>query len=123
LTTWVTFVPCFIWIFAGAPYVERLRSNVRLSAALAAVTAAVVGVIANLALWFAQHYLFRVNIKASGAVFAFDWPLLASIDWAAAALSILAIAALFHFKQSPFRVLAGCALLGIMFRLIVAGNI
>src|SRR3546814_13705484 len=55
LTTWVTFVPCFLWIFAGAPYVERLRENKALSAALAAIPAAVVGVILNLALWFAIH--------------------------------------------------------------------
>jgi chromate transporter len=117
LTTWVTFVPCFIWIFAGAPYVERLRSNIRLSAALAAVTAAVVGVIANLALWFAQHYLFRINMKATGDLWAFDRPIWSSIDWTALVLSAIAMIALLHFKQSPFRVLAGCALLGVILRL------
>src|SRR5690606_13055315 len=58
LTTWLTFMPCFLWIFAGAPFVERLRSNRALSAALAAITAAVVGVILNLAVWFAIHTLF-----------------------------------------------------------------
>jgi chromate transporter len=57
-TTWVTFAPCFLWIFAGAPYVERLRAHAALSSALAAITAAVVGVVANLALWFAVHFLF-----------------------------------------------------------------
>jgi chromate transporter len=59
LTTWVTFLTCFLWIFLGAPFVERLRHQRRLAAALAAITAAVVGVIANLALWFALHYWFR----------------------------------------------------------------
>ncbi len=58
LTTWVTFVPCFLWIFLGAPYVERLRSNRALSGALAAITAAVVGVILNLAVWFGLHVIF-----------------------------------------------------------------
>src|SRR6185295_7098014 len=58
LTVWVTFVPCFLWIFLGAPYIETLRGNLPLASALAAITAAVVGVIANLALWFAIHVLF-----------------------------------------------------------------
>src|SRR5690606_15237842 len=58
LTLWVTFAPCFLWIFLGAPYVEALRGNRRLSAALSTITAAVVGVIANLAIWFALHVLF-----------------------------------------------------------------
>src|SRR3546814_14984995 len=62
LTTWVTFVPCFLWIFAGAPFVERLRGNPALSAALTAITAAVVGVILNLAIWFAIPTLFRQEI-------------------------------------------------------------
>ena len=76
LTVWVTFVPCFLWIFLGAPYIEALRGNVALASALAAITAAVVGVIANLALWFATHVLFaqarrawpaRAGIAAPGA--------------------------------------------------------
>jgi chromate transporter len=58
ITTWVTFVPCFLWIFLGAPHIEQLRGNERLSAALSAVTAAVVGVILNLAVWFGLHALF-----------------------------------------------------------------
>ncbi len=71
LTVWVTFVPCFVFIFLGAPYVERLRGNKSLSAALTAVTAAVVGVIANLALYFAVHTLFAetrtIDVGAAGA--------------------------------------------------------
>ncbi len=63
VTVWVTFIPCFIWIFLGAPFMEVLRGNVRMSGALAAVTAAVVGVIANLSLWFASHVLFAEQVS------------------------------------------------------------
>ena len=63
LTTWVTFVPCFLWIFLGAPFIERLRGNAALSGALSAITAAVVGVILNLAIWFALHVLFRTVVE------------------------------------------------------------
>ena len=79
--TWVTFVPSFIWIFLGAPYVERLRQNRYLSAALAMVTAAVVGVIANLALWFALHVLFRDVSEVSFGIATLTWP-----DWRSADL-------------------------------------
>src|SRR5262245_41232424 len=75
ITVWVTFVPCFLWIFLGAPYVERLRGNRALAGALAAITAAVVGVIANLALWFALHVLFaRVDTWTLAAVVRFELP-------------------------------------------------
>ncbi|WP_204292528.1 chromate transporter, partial [Klebsiella pneumoniae] len=63
LATWVTFVPCFLWIFLGAPFIERMRGNRALAGALAAVTAAVVGVVLNLAVWFAIHTLFRETWK------------------------------------------------------------
>src|SRR5437660_2280157 len=62
LTTWVTFVPCFLWIFMGAPYIEKLRGNTALNAALSAITAAVVGVILNLAIWFAIHTVFHETV-------------------------------------------------------------
>jgi chromate transporter len=117
LTTWVTFVPCFIWIFAGAPYIERLRNNVALSAALAAITAAIVGVILNLAFWFAQHFLFAKNLPAVTALFAFDVPVWGSFDWAAGLLSVAAMIALLRFKASPFAVIAGCAIIGIIVKL------
>ena len=65
LTTWVTFVPCFLWIFLGAPYVETLRGNKGLAGALGAITAAVVGVILNLSIWFALHTLFRRDLRRS----------------------------------------------------------
>ncbi|MFX9638784.1 chromate transporter, partial [Acinetobacter baumannii] len=63
LATWVTFTPCFLWIFAGAPYIERLRGNRALAGALSAITAAVVGVILNLSIWFALHTLFRQTFE------------------------------------------------------------
>jgi chromate transporter len=105
LTVWVTFVPCFLWIFLGAPYVEKLRGNLALSSALAAITAAVVGVIANLALWFATHVLFA-TVAASGI------PALASIRWVSAALTAAALLMMFVLNWSLARVLALSVLLG-----------
>src|SRR3989441_383022 len=85
LATWVTFTPCFLWIFLGAPFIERLRGNKALSAALSAITAAVVGVILNLAIWFAVNTVFRQVQPVRGYGFAFDAPVLSSVDpWALA---------------------------------------
>jgi chromate transporter len=109
----VTFVPCFLWIFAGAPFVERLRANRALAAALAAVTAAVVGVILNLALWFAVHALFaRVRDVAVGPA-RVELPVLASLDPAALVLALAAIVAIFRFRAGVLPVLAACAAAGI----------
>jgi chromate transporter len=112
LTTWVTFVPCFLWIFVGAPFVERLRANRALSAALAAITAAVVGVILNLAVWFAVHALFG-KVEERGSV---DVPVWSSVDLWALLLTILAIIAVFRFKAGTLVVLLGCALAGVALR-------
>jgi chromate transporter len=105
ITVWVTFVPCFLWIFLGAPYVEALRGNQALSSALAAITAAVVGVIANLALWFATHVLFA-NVSAGGI------PELGSLRWIPAALTAAALVMMFALKWTLARVLAASVLLG-----------
>ena len=113
LATWVTFAPCFAWIFLGAPFVERLRGNRALSAALAAVSAAVVGVILNVALWFALHVLFREVVPISAWPLSIDLPRPASIDWAAAALSTLALVAVFRLGLGMAPVLVGAATLGI----------
>src|SRR3546814_13894799 len=78
--SWVTFVPCFLWIFLGAPYLERLRGVAALSHALAAITAAVVGVILNLAIWFGLHVLFRQMQALSAGPFTWDVPVWSSID-------------------------------------------
>ncbi|WP_324751353.1 chromate efflux transporter [Sphingomonas sp. LY54] len=113
LTTWVTFLPCFLWIFAGAPWIERLRENRALAGALAAITAAVVGVILNLAVWFAIHFLFaRVTERRFGP----DIPDWASLDPLAALLSAAALVAVFRFRIGMIPVLAGSALLGFLFK-------
>lgn len=113
VTLWATFVPCFLWIFVGAPYVEAVRANRTISAALAAVTAAVVGVIANLALWFALHVLFREirNVEIAGMWVQF--PDFASIDWAAAAIALAAAVAILRFRIGTLTALAFGALAGL----------
>jgi chromate transporter len=109
LTTWVTFVPCFLWIFLGAPFVETLRANRALTGALSAITAAVVGVVLNLALWFALHSLFRHVVKVSTGPLRFDLPVPHSVDLAACALAALALVAIFRLRLGAPAVLAGCA--------------
>jgi chromate transporter len=92
-------------VFAGAPYIERLRANKAVSAALAGVTAAVVGVIANLALWFALHFLFgEVTIFEAG-VLKVEWPVWGSLNIWALILSLLAAVLLLRFKLGLFKVL------------------
>jgi len=105
LTVWVTFVPCFLWIFLGAPYIEALRDNVALASALAAITAAVVGVIANLALWFASHVLFA-RLDESGV------PDFASLRQVPALLTGVALVSIFVLRWNLARTLAVCAVLG-----------
>ena len=113
VTLWFTFVPCFLWIFAGAPYVERVRNVRWLASALAAVTAAVVGVIANLALWFAMHVLFTQITDVRAGPLVFPVPELATFDYAAAIIAIVAGVALIPLHANIFLVLAGAALAGV----------
>ncbi len=103
LTTWVTFVPCFIWIFLGAPYLEQLRDQTRLTCALSAVTAAVVGVVLNLAVWFGLH----VILPAGGAV-----------DWFVAVVALLAFVAMQRFKVGIIPVVLAGAALGLLRHLL-----
>jgi len=98
LTTWVTFVPCFLWIFAGAPFIEKLRKSQHLSGALTAITAAVVGVIANLAIWFALHLLFEKVSQSEMGIFQLLIPELDSVNYLAALITILMLLAAFKFK-------------------------
>lgn len=112
LATWVTFAPCFAWIFLGAPFMERLRQNRALSAALSAVTAAVVGVILNLAIWFAIHVVWREVTRIKAGPLSLELPVLASVDTAAAGLSALALLAVFRLRLGMVSVLAGSAALG-----------
>ena len=110
--TWVTFVPSFIWIFLGAPYVERVRQNRYLSAMLAMVTAAVVGVIANLALWFALHVLFRNVTEVTLGFATLAWLDWRSADLAAIGLSLIASLALLRWRVNLVKVLLATGALG-----------
>jgi len=114
LTTWVTFVPCFLWIFFGAPFVEALRANKALGAALGAITAAVVGVILNLAVWFALHVLFARLEPMHFAGASLDVPVLSSLDIPSAVLSIAAAVAIFRFKLGMIPVLLASSLAGVV---------
>jgi chromate transporter len=114
LTTWVTFVPCFVFIFLGAPYVERLRGNRNLSAALTGITAAVVGVIANLALYFALHTLFGATEQASWGWLTVEWPVLGTVRWVSLAIGVVASLMIFRWRWSVLRTLGSCALLGLV---------
>ncbi|WP_341989291.1 chromate efflux transporter [Azorhizobium sp. AG788] len=113
LTLWVTFAPCFLWIFLGGPYVEALRGNKALSAALSAITAAVVGVILNLALWFALHVVFRQVASLEVLGLSPDVPVLSSLDWRAAVLALAALVAMLRFKAGMLPTLAACAVAGV----------
>jgi chromate transporter len=114
LATWVTFTPCFLWIFLGAPFVEKLRDNKALSAAMSAITAAVVGVILNLAIWFAIHTVFREVRAVRGFGFSFEAPVMSSVDPWALALSVAAALAIFRFKAGMIQTLLACSLAGVV---------
>ena len=118
LTTWVTFVPCFLFIFLGAPYVERLRGNRSLSAALTGITAAVVGVIANLAVYFAVHTLFATSHPWRWGPLRLELPELTSLRPTALAITVVALVLIFRLRWSVPRTLAVCAGLGLAAALI-----
>ncbi|WP_457208465.1 chromate efflux transporter [Nocardioides sp. P5_C9_2] len=113
LVTWVTFVPCFLFILLGAPYVERLRGNRTLATALTGITAAVVGVIASLAVFFALHTLFDDTTRVTAGPLDFEVPVPGSIQWAAVAITILGCVLMFWRDWSVLRTLGICALAGI----------
>jgi len=121
VTTWCTFAPCFLWIFLGAPYVEALRGWRSLDGALRAITAAVVGVIANLALWFALHVLFaELDERRAGAL---RWlaPRWDTLDPVAAAIAAAALAAMLRFRVGMLPTLAAAAVAGALYRLATGG--
>ena len=120
LATWVTFTPCFLWIFLGAPFIEKLRGNTALNAALSAITAAVVGVILNLAIWFAIHTVFHETVPVRLFPLSFDAPRLASVDAFALALSVAAAVAIFRFKVGMIPTLAACCVAGVVLYLVGA---
>jgi chromate transporter len=120
VTLWVTFVPCFLWILLGAPYIEALRGRRSIHAALSAITAAVVGVILNLSLWFGLHVLFRRVSERQWGPLHLLVPDLSSVDLAATALTALAMLAMFRFKLGLPKTLAASAALGAAWQLLVA---
>jgi chromate transporter len=118
LATWVTFTPCFLWIFLGAPFIEILRENKPLNAALSTLTAAVVGVVLNLAIWFAIHTIFGEVRPVRTFGLAFDALVLVSVNAWALALSVVAAIAIFRFKAGMIPTLAGCFAVGIALYLL-----
>jgi len=103
LTTWVTFTPCFLWIFLGGPHIEQLRGNVKLATALSAITAAIVGVVLNLAVWFAMHVFF---------------PQPGVIDWFASAISAVALLGMLRWKWDIIPVVLGSGLVGLIYKFV-----
>ena len=120
LTTWVTFVPCFLWIFLGAPFIEKLRGNIALTGAMSAITAAVVGVILNLAVWFGLHTLFSQLVPWRFGALALEVPVLSSLVLPSLLLTLAAALAIFRFKASVIATLLASALAGMAWRLIGA---
>ena len=121
VTLWVTFTPCFLWIFLGAPYIEALRGRRALEAALSAITAAVVGVILNLAIWFALHVLFaeveEVTVAQVLRLYVPEW---SGLDPFAALLAAGAMLAMIRFKLGMIPTLLACALAGVLWRSLAA---
>ena len=114
VTLWVTFAPCFLWIFTFAPWIDRLQHARRLKGALAAITASVVGVITNLSLWFALHVIFREVSERRLGPLRFDWPEPLSLNWLALGLAVLAMVHLLRLGRPVIEVLALAAGLGLM---------
>jgi len=111
---WVTFVPSFLFVLLCAPYVEWLRHQPRLSAALTGISAAVVGVVANLSAWFALHALFREQVHVAAGPFSLELPRLSTADPLAIAIGVAAAVATFWFRQSMIRVLVGALVVGLV---------
>jgi len=121
LTTWVTFAPCFVWVFAGGPFVDSLRTNRSLTGALTCITAAVVGVMLNLAVWFALHVWFSRSFAVLVAGLRVELPAPASLDPWAFALSLAAIVAVFRFKAGVIQTLLACAAAGVGLHVVMGG--
>ena len=121
LTLWVTFAPCFAFVFLGAPAIERLQNNATLSGALAAITAAVVGVIANLALWFGLRVIFSQVERFDWGRIAVDLPVVASLDGLALGIALIAAIALFRFKLGILPTLCICSAAGLALKLGLGG--
>ncbi len=119
IVTWVTFVPCFLWIFLGAPYIESLRNRASLTHALSGITAAVVGVVLNLGVWFALHVLFPGSVEQSFGPLKVLVPDIAALDWAALAIGLGSAVALLRLHWNLLLTLALATAAGLVYRLIV----
>lgn len=119
LTVWVTFAPCFLWIFLGAPYVEQLRHNRLLNGALSGITAAVVGVVLNLSIWFGISAMFKNTASLHFLGATVPVPELASADWFGLLLTVLSFSAMRYLKLGMLPVLSGCAGLGFFYKLLM----
>ncbi len=120
LVTWVTFVPCFLFIFAGAPYIEYLRGNKHLTAALSGITAAVVGVILNLGIWFSFNTLFtRVN-EFNVGIISLSIPDLESVHWGMLSVALLAFLLYFKFKWSMMKTILACVVVGVGYQYLLS---
>lgn len=115
VTTWVTFAPCFLWIFTGAPYMESLRGNVRMNAILSTITAAVVGVIFNLAIWFSLNTIFAQVHEFRGYGIRGLVPVWETIDFVAAAIAIGALLAMVRFNFGLIKTLFGSVIIGFLY--------
>jgi chromate transporter len=118
LTTWVTYVPCFLWIFLGAPWIERLRESRWLRGALAGITASVVGVILNLAVWFSLHTLFATVSDRRVGPLLLHLPAWDTLDGAAAAIALGAAVATLRFHVGMFHLIGVCAAAGVLWRFL-----
>ena len=118
ITTWATFAPCFLWIFTGAPFIEWLRDNRRLTAALSAITASVVGVVLNLAVWFGVHVIFaKVDDHTGPLGLRLLWPEWETVDLAALVIAVAAMVAMLRFKVGMLPTLAVSAAAGLVYTL------
>jgi len=120
IATWVTFVPSFLWIFLGAPFIEHLRGRPSLTSALSTVTAAVVGVVLNLAIWFALFTLFSTVNERRGFGAVLYQPELSSLNWAALVIAVGSGIAIFRYKISTLRVVTVAAIVGIIYQFTIA---
>ena len=118
VTTWVTFAPCFLFIFVGAPFVEYLRGNRSLNAALRGITAAVVGVILNLAVWFSLHTLFGELRSLEFGPARLLIPVPSTLDWRAVVIAAGAMVAMFRYKVGMIPTLGAAAVLGILMHMV-----
>ncbi len=118
LTTWMTFTPCFLFIFTFAPYVEFIRGQKIFSDALSAITASIVGVIFNLSLWFVLNAIFTQTVKIKNILFDFNLPILGSIDWYSLGICLIALFMQFKLKSGLFKILSVSVFLGIIIKIL-----